>query len=128
LVAPPAARRATRASEAVSDSVPLDLDPAGTRAGQGELVERLGGQRPGGGVLAHLRTAERARGAVLLASRPGLAATPPGGERQPDAQLVHEQRDGVTVLWSLRTAGFFREEQDDLIARAVRFARERKLV
>jgi hypothetical protein len=46
----------------------------------------------------------------------------------PERQLVYEHRDGVTVLWSLRTAGFLREEQDDLIARAVELARERGLV
>jgi hypothetical protein len=71
----------------------------------------------------NLRLAERARGAVLLeADGP---PTPPGGERHPDRHLVYEQRAGVAVLWSLRTAGFYREEQEDLIARAVRCARER---
>jgi hypothetical protein len=55
---------------------------------------------------------------VLIAA-PGAPETPPGGERLPERQLVREQRDGVTVLWSLRTAGFYREEQEDLIARAV---------
>ncbi|MBE2318905.1 hypothetical protein DVA67_023230 [Solirubrobacter sp. CPCC 204708] len=74
----------------------------------------------------NLRVAERARGAVLLpASGP---PTPPGGERLPDRHLVYEQRDGVAVLWSLRTAGFYREEQEDLIARAVLVARERGVV
>jgi hypothetical protein len=76
----------------------------------------------------NLRAAERARGAVLLSAPPGAEPTPPGGARHPDHALVHEQRDGVTVLWSMRTAGLYREEQEDLIARAVRFARERALV
>jgi hypothetical protein len=73
----------------------------------------------------NLRLAERARGAVLLEhSGP---PTPPGGERHPDRHLVYEQRDGVAVLWSLRTAGFYRDEQEDLIERALRFARDRGL-
>jgi hypothetical protein len=71
----------------------------------------------------NLRLAERARGAILLAADAPL--TPPGGERHPEHGLVYEQREGVAVLWSLATAGFFREEQDGLIERAVRFARER---
>ena len=74
-----------------------------------------------------LHRAERARGAVLLEAAPGAQATPPGGVRVPDWQLVYEVRDGVAVLWSLRTAGLFKEEQDDLIARAVALAREMHL-
>lgn len=74
----------------------------------------------------NLRAAERARGAVLLAA--DGEPTPPGGECHPDRHLVYEQRDGVAVLWSLRTAGFYREEQEDLIERAVRFARERGVI
>jgi len=71
----------------------------------------------------NLRLAERARGAVLLPA--DGAPTPPGGERHPDRGLVYEHRDGVAVLWSLATAGFYREEQEDLIARALRFAHDR---
>jgi hypothetical protein len=71
----------------------------------------------------NLRAAERARGAVLLPATGD--PTPPGGERHPGRQLVHEQRDGVAVLWSLRTAGMYREEQEDLIERALRFAADR---
>lgn len=71
----------------------------------------------------NLRAAERARGAVLLEAHGD--ATPPGGERHPDRHLVYEQREGVAVLWSLRTAGFYREEQEDLIERALEFARVR---
>ena len=41
--------------------------------------------------------------------------------------LVHEQFDGVTVLWSMVTAGFFREEQEGLVERALGLARERGL-
>ena len=74
-----------------------------------------------------LKSAERARGAVLLPAAPGAAPTPPGGERMPDRFLVHEQHDGIAVFWSMRTAGFFREEQDELIDRAVALARERGL-
>jgi hypothetical protein len=65
----------------------------------------------------NLRAAERARGAVLIARE--APDTPPGGVLHHDRQLVHEQRDGVTVLWSLRTAGFYREEQEELIERAL---------
>ncbi|MDA0183091.1 hypothetical protein OJ997_22470 [Solirubrobacter phytolaccae] len=72
----------------------------------------------------NLRVAERARGAVLLETR-DLPPTPPGGERHPDRNLVYEQRDGVAVLWSLCTAGFYREEQEELIERALAFARVR---
>lgn len=68
----------------------------------------------------NLRVAERARGAVLLPAHG--APTPPDGERHPEHQLVYEQRDGVAVLWSLRTAGFYREEQEELVERALRFA------
>lgn len=71
----------------------------------------------------NLKAAERARGAVLLPI--DAPSTPPGGERHPDRHLVYEQRDGVAVLWSLRTAGLYREEQEDLIARALRFAADR---
>lgn len=92
------------------------------------------GPLPGAGVTGRLvyraerslEGSERARGAVLLPA--AAEATPPGGVKLPERQLVYEHRDGVTVLWSLRTAGFLREEQDDLIARAVALARERALV
>ncbi|HEY8582007.1 MAG TPA: hypothetical protein VIL49_03640 [Capillimicrobium sp.] len=76
----------------------------------------------------HLQRAERARGAVLLPAPPGLPETPPGGHRRTDVNLVHEQRGDVTVLWSLVTAGFFPEEQEGLIERAVAFARANGLV
>jgi hypothetical protein len=65
----------------------------------------------------NLRVAERARGAVLV-EREG-PPTPPGGLRDPALQLVHEQRGGVAVLWSLRTAGLYREEQEELVERAL---------
>lgn len=74
-----------------------------------------------------LKAAERARGAVLLPAPPGAQPTPPGGHRYPDHRLVHENVDGVTVLWSMTTAGFFREEQEGLIERAVALARARGL-
>ena len=71
----------------------------------------------------NLRLAERARGAVLLA----IDGPPTAARRRtsPDRHLVYEQRDGVAVLWSLRTAGFYREEQEELIERALEFARVR---
>ena len=75
----------------------------------------------------NLRAAERARGAVLLPAPAGAQPTPPGGDRYPDHKLVHENADGVTVLWSLVTAGFYPEEQEGLIERAVELARERGL-
>ena len=68
----------------------------------------------------NLRAAERARGAVLLPMNG--PPTPLGGERHPDLLLVREQHDGVAVFWSLRTAGFYRSEQEDLIARAIALA------
>ena len=71
----------------------------------------------------NLRLAERARGAVLLPF--DGPQTAPGGERHPDRHLVYEQRDGIAVFWSLRSAGFYREEQEDLIARALDLARVR---
>ena len=74
-----------------------------------------------------LAAAERARGAVLLPAAPGAPPTPPGGNRYPDSALVHQNAGEVTVLWSMRTAGFFREEQDELIERAIALARERGL-
>ena len=61
--------------------------------------------------------------AAPCCSPAGRPPTPPGGERHPDLLLVREQRDGVAVFWSLRTAGFYREEQEDLIARALRLAK-----
>jgi hypothetical protein len=64
----------------------------------------------------NLRVAERARGAVLIAR--DAPPTPPGGVFHHDRRLVQEQRDGVTVLWSLRTAGLYRAEQEELIERA----------
>ena len=66
----------------------------------------------------NLRAAERARGrrADLARDAPD---TPPGGDLHHERHLVHEQRGGVTVLWSLRTAGFYREEQEELIERAL---------
>jgi len=74
-----------------------------------------------------LKAADRARGAVLLPAPPRAQPTPPGGHRHPDHRLVHENVDGVTVLWSMTTAGFFREEQEGLVERAVALARERGL-
>lgn len=102
----------------------------------GRAVAVMRGPLPGTGVTGRLvyhaerslKGSERARGAVLLPAAAGAQATPPGGVRVPERQLVYEHRDGVTVLWSLRTAGLFREEQDDLVARAVELARERGLV
>ena len=73
----------------------------------------------------NLSVAERARGAILLPTNTSRPRTAPGGERHPEHNLVYEQRDGVAVLWSLRTAGFYREEQEDLIERALRFAADR---
>lgn len=76
----------------------------------------------------NLAASERARGAVLLAAPPNARPTPPAGERHDDRRLIHHQREDVTVLLSTHTAGFFREEQEDLVARAVAFARERDLL
>jgi hypothetical protein len=101
----------------------------------GRAVAVMRGRMPGtqwtGRLVYHaeraLKLSERARGAVLLPASPHAEATPRGGVRVPERQLVYELRDGVVVLWSMRTAGLLREEQDDLIARAVEFARERGL-
>ncbi|WP_322936372.1 hypothetical protein [Nocardioides bizhenqiangii] len=76
----------------------------------------------------NLRAAERARGAVLLTAQPGTPDTPPAGERQDDRLLIHHQRSGMHVLVSAQTAGFYREEQEGLLDRALAFARERGLV
>jgi hypothetical protein len=75
-----------------------------------------------------LIAAQRARGAVLLAAEPGTPDSPAAGERHDDRQLVHHQRAGMHVLVSTLTAGFFREEQEGLLDRALAFARERGLV
>jgi hypothetical protein len=83
---------------------------------RGELAPRVHG-RLVYSAERNLRAAERARGAVLIAR--DAPPTPPGGVFHHDRHLVHEQRDGVTVLWSLRTAGFYREEQEELIERAL---------
>jgi hypothetical protein len=101
----------------------------------GRAVAVMRGRMPGtqltGRLVYHAERAlgrsERARGAVLLPASPHAEATPEGGVRVPERQLVYELRDDVVVLWSMRTAGLLREEQDDLIARAVGLARERGL-
>jgi hypothetical protein len=101
----------------------------------GRAVAVMRGRMPGtqwtGRLVYHaeraLKRSERARGAVLLPASPGAETTPAGGLQLPERQLVYELRDGVVVLWSMRTAGLLREEQDDLVARAVEFARERGL-
>lgn len=76
----------------------------------------------------NLEGAERARGAVLLPALPGTPDTAPSGERHDDRLLIHHQRAGVHVLISTQTAGFYREEQEGLLDRALAFANERGLV
>ena len=75
----------------------------------------------------NLKAAERARGAVLLAAQPGAPETAPEGERHDDRQIIHHCRSGQHVLVSTVTAGFYREEQEGLLERALAFARERGL-
>lgn len=76
----------------------------------------------------NLIAAQRARGAVLLAAEPGTPDTVPEGERHDDRQIIHHRRAGQHVLVSTLTAGFFREEQEGLLDRALAFAWERGLV
>jgi hypothetical protein len=101
----------------------------------GRVVAAMNGHLGGGiqGRLVYaaelnLAASERARGAVLLAAEPGTPETPPGGVRHEGHRLVHHQRAGVHVLVSTMTAGFYPEEQEGLVERALAFARERGLV
>ena len=67
------------------------------------------------------------RGAVIVRASESARPTPPGGVRELDRNLVYNVRDGLLSMWSLRTAALELSEEDDLIARALGLARERKL-
>jgi hypothetical protein len=67
------------------------------------------------------------RGAVIVRASESAEPTPPGGVRELDRNLVYNVRDGLLSMWSLRTAALELSEEDDLIARALGLARERKL-
>lgn len=101
----------------------------------GRVVAAMNGDLGGGvqGRLVYaaelnLKAAERARGAVILAARPGTPDSPPEGERHDGWKLVHHRRSGMHVLVSTQTAGFYPEEQEGLLERALAFARERELL
>ena len=74
------------------------------------------------------RLTNEMRGAVILQASASAQPTPPGGVRDLDRSLVYDVRDGLASLWSLRTATVELSEEDDLIARALTLARERRLV
>ena len=67
------------------------------------------------------------RGAVMVRASESAQPTPPGGVRELDRNLVYNVCDGLLSIWSLRTAALELSEEDDLIARALGLARERKL-
>lgn len=96
----------------------------------GRVVAAMAGDLGGGvhGRLVYaaelnLAASERARGAVLLAAAPGSPETPASGVRHDDWRLVHHTRAGTHVLVSTMTAGFYPEEQEGLVERALAFAR-----
>jgi hypothetical protein len=67
------------------------------------------------------------RGAVIVPASQSAEQTPPGGVRELDRNLVYNVRDGLLSMWSMRTSALELAEEDDLIARALALARERKL-
>jgi hypothetical protein len=66
------------------------------------------------------------RNAVLLPARPGAAETAPAGVRLADRRLNYAVRDGIFVVWELRSSGRLGElgDVDTLIRRTVELGRE----
>jgi hypothetical protein len=69
----------------------------------------------------------RCEAPVIVPASQSAEQTPPGGVRELDRNLVYNVRDGLLSMWSMRTSALELTEEDDLIARALALARERKL-